>query len=132
MKYEIKPLTEEEETFIAEKINVYGDSMAPSEPHTEEEQLVFKVEDDDKNVIGGCIVNIHAWGRAVLAQLWVDGQYRHHGLGSMLIRTAENATREKKLLLFVPRNHRFSGKTPLRKTRIPCVYHQQGHPYGAC
>ena len=95
LKYEIKPLTEEEETFIEEKINVYGDSMAPSEPHTEEEQLVFKVEDEDKNVIGGCVVNIHAWGRAVLAQLWVDGQYRHQGLGSMLIRTAENAAREK-------------------------------------
>ena len=95
MKYEIKPLTEKEETFIEEKINVYADSMAPSEPHTEKEQLVFKVEDEDKNVIGGCIVNIHAWGRAVLAQLWVDGQYRHHGLGSMLIRTAENAAREK-------------------------------------
>ena len=28
MKYEIKPLTEEEETFIEEKINVYGDSIA--------------------------------------------------------------------------------------------------------
>ena len=95
MKYEIKPLAEEEETFIEEKINVYGDSMAPSEPHTEEEQLVFKVEDEDKNVIGGCIVNIHAWGRAVLAELWVDGPYRHHGLGSMLIRAAENAAREK-------------------------------------
>ena len=40
MKYEIKQLTEEEETFIEEKINVYGDSMAPSESHTEEEQLV--------------------------------------------------------------------------------------------
>jgi len=54
-KYEIRPLTEEEETFIEEKINVYADSMAPSEPHTEEEQLVFKVEDEDKNVIGGYI-----------------------------------------------------------------------------
>ena len=95
MKYEIKPLTEEEETFIEEKINVYGDSMAPSEPHTEEEQLVFKVENEDKNVIGGCIVNIHAWGRAVLARLWVDERYRHHGLGSMLIRATEDAAREK-------------------------------------
>ena len=37
IKYEIRPLTEEEETFIEEKISVYGDSMAPSEPHTEEE-----------------------------------------------------------------------------------------------
>ena len=95
MKYEIKPLTEEEETFIEEKINVYGDSMAPSEPHTEEEQLVFKVEDEDKNVIGGCVVNIHEMGRAVLAQLWVDERYRHHGLGSMLIRATEDAAREK-------------------------------------
>ena len=50
MKYEVKPLTEEEETFIEEKINVYGDSMAPSEPHTEEEQLIFKVEDEDKSL----------------------------------------------------------------------------------
>ena len=95
MKYEIKPLTEEEETFIEEKINVYADSMAPSEPHTEEEQLVFKVENEDKNVIGGCVVNIHAWGRAVLARLWVDERYRHHGLGSMLIRATEDAAREK-------------------------------------
>ena len=95
MKYEIKPLTEEEETFIEQKINVYADSMAPSEPHTEEEQLVFKVEDEDKNVIGGCVVNIHEMGRAVLAQLWVDERYRHHGLGSMLIRATEDAAREK-------------------------------------
>ena len=43
MKYEIKPLTEEEETFIEEKINVYADSIAPAEPHREEEQLVFKI-----------------------------------------------------------------------------------------
>ena len=62
MKYEIKPLTEEEETFIGEKIHVYADSMAPSEPHTEEEQLVFKVEDEDKNVIGNRVVRIHCLG----------------------------------------------------------------------
>ena len=95
MKYEIRPLTGEEETFIEEKINVYADSMAPSEPHTEEERLVFKVEDEGNNVIGGCVVNIHAWGRAVLARLWVDERYRHHGLGSMLIRATEDAAREK-------------------------------------
>ena len=95
MNYEIKPLTEEEESLIEKKINEYADSMAPSEPHTEEEQLVFRITDEDRNVIGGCVVNIHAWGRAVLAQLWVDKQYRLHGLGSMLIRAAEKAAREK-------------------------------------
>ena len=91
----MKPLTEEEESLIEKKINEYADSMAPSEPHTEEEQLVFRISDKERKVIGGCVVNIHAWGRAVLAQLWVDGQYRHQGLGSMLIRAAENAAREK-------------------------------------
>ncbi|MBR6165197.1 MAG: GNAT family N-acetyltransferase [Clostridia bacterium] len=95
MKYEMKPLTEEEEVLIEKKISEYADSMAPSEPHTKEEKLVFKITDEENNVVGGCVVNIHAWGRAVLAQLWVDEQYRLRGLGSMLIRAAENAAREK-------------------------------------
>ena len=95
MNYETKPLTEEEEGLIEKTINEYADSMAPSEPRTVEEKLVFKVADEKGKLIGGCVVNIHAWGRAVLAQLWVDGQYRRHGLGSMLIRAAEKAAREK-------------------------------------
>ena len=95
MHLETRPLTGEEEDLIEKKIGEYADSMAPSEPHTAEEQLVFRIPDGEGNVIGGCIVNIHAWGRAVLAKLWVDGRYRRHGLGSMLIRAAENAAREK-------------------------------------
>ena len=95
MKYEINPLSDDEEKLIEEKINEYADSMALPEPHTMEEQLVFKAEDEEGKIIGGCVVSILAWGRAVLAQLWVDKRYRHHGLGSMLIRAAENAAREK-------------------------------------
>ena len=59
-----KPLTEEEEALTEKKISEYCDSMAPPEPRTEEEQLVFKISDEKKNVIGGCVVNIHAWGNA--------------------------------------------------------------------
>lgn len=95
MDFASKPLTEEEEALIGKKITEYADSMAPSKPRTGEEQLVFKAEDEKGNIIGGCVVNIHEWGRAVLAQLWVDSRYRRHGLGSKLIRTAENAAREK-------------------------------------
>ena len=95
MAYEIKPLTDEEENLVEKKINEYADSMAPSEPRTEAEKLVFKVENEEGAVIAGCVLNIHAWGRAVLAQLWVDGRYRRHGLGSLLIRTAESAARAK-------------------------------------
>ena len=69
--YEIKPLTEEEETIIEEKIMEYANAIAPSFPYTEEEQMVFKTEDEGRKAIGGCVVNVHEWGRAVLAQLWV-------------------------------------------------------------
>ena len=95
MNFETKTLTEDEEALVEEKINEYGDSQVPQIPHTEEEQLVYKVQDEEGKVIGGCIVNIHLWGRAVLANLWVDEKYRRHGLGSMLIRAAENAAKEK-------------------------------------
>ena len=73
----------------------YADTMALPEPRTEEESLVFRASDGEGNIIGGCKVNIHEWGRAVLAQLWVDERYRRHGLGSMLIRAAEKAAQEK-------------------------------------
>ncbi len=53
MNFEIKPLTGKEEELIEEKISEYADSMAPSRPHTEEEQLVFKIADGEGNVIGG-------------------------------------------------------------------------------
>ena len=95
MDFEIRPLTEEEESLVEEKINQYADSMAPAEPHTQEERLCFKAENQEGNIVGGCIVVIHAWGRAVLGTLWVDEGCRHHGLGSMLIHAAENAAREK-------------------------------------
>ncbi|MBR0082158.1 MAG: GNAT family N-acetyltransferase [Clostridia bacterium] len=95
MQYTIQPLTEEEERLVEQKILAYADSKAPAEPHTEEEQLVFKVADEAGNLLGGCVVNVHEWGRAVLAQLWVDERYRHQGIGSMLIRAAEAAAREK-------------------------------------
>ena len=95
IEYEFKPLTDEEKELIEKKLSEYADSMAPSVPRTEEERFVYKAEDEDGKVIGGCIVNIHKWGRAVLAQLWVNEQYRHNGIGSMLIRAAEQISKEK-------------------------------------
>lgn len=91
----ILPLTEEEESLVMDRIIEYADSMAGSKEHTKEESLVFKIENEEGNIIAGCILNIHEWGRAVLGTLWADENYRHHGLGSMLIRAAENAAREK-------------------------------------
>ena len=93
-QYKLLPCEGGEDDRIEEKVGAYADSFAPPEPRTECERLVFKAEDGRK-IIGGCIVNVHRWGRAVLGCLWVDENYRGHGLGSMLIRKAEDAAREK-------------------------------------
>ena len=96
MYYEIKLMTEEEEDLLEEKLGEYLDTMASSEPCTPAgEKLVFKAEDAEGNVAGGCAVNIYAWRRAVLGMLWVDERHRKTGLGSMLIRQAEEAARGK-------------------------------------
>ena len=104
MQYEIKPLPEEEEDLIEKKIHAYADSMAPQEPHTEEETLVFKAEDAEGTLVGGCVVNIHEWGRAVLAQLWVGERYRHHGRRAIRIRgrlfSVNLKTQKQKPLVF--------------------------------
>ena len=95
IQYEILPCETSDEDLINEKINEYANLKALAEPHTEEEWLVFKITDDEGHIIAGCKVNVYAWGRAVLAELWVDERYRRQGLGSMLICTAEHAVREK-------------------------------------
>ena len=96
MQYEIRPLTEEDEAFIEKKIGEYAYMMAPPEPGTpEEERIIFRAEDKDGSFAGGCVVNVHEWGRAVLALLWVEDRHRKTGLGSVLLKAAERAARER-------------------------------------
>ena len=96
MKYDIRPMTDAEAEELPGKLGEYLASVVPAEPGTpEEERLVFVVRNDEGSIIAGCVVNIHEWGRAVLAELWADRRYRRQGLGSMLIREAERAAREK-------------------------------------
>lgn len=96
MQYEIKPLRKEDEAYIGKKIGEYAYMMAPPEPGTpEEEQIIFRAEDENGTFAGGCVVNVHEWGRAVLAMLWVEEPHRRTGLGSMLLKTAERAVRER-------------------------------------
>ncbi len=96
VRYEIKPLTEEEAEYIGEKLVEYVRSVVPPRPGTEEERLVLKIEDNG-TVIAGCIIKFHQWNwdRMLLSTLWVDERYRRQGLASMLIREAERFGREK-------------------------------------
>ena len=93
MEYRIEDLTKEEAAYIGEKIN----EIVPREVDADEEEFVLKVENDTGEIVGGCVAEAYEyhWSRMFLADLWVDERYRHHGIGSMLLREVERIAREK-------------------------------------
>ena len=93
MNYRIEDLTKEEAIYIGEKIN----EIVPHEVDADEEEFVLKVENENGEIVGGCIAEAYEyrWSRMFLNTLWVDERYRHHGIGSMIIREAERIAREK-------------------------------------
>jgi GNAT superfamily N-acetyltransferase len=93
MEYKIEELTKEEAGYIGEKIN----GIVPREVDADEEEFVIKVEDENGVTIGGCVATAYEyhWSRVLLDELWVDERYRHHGIGSMIIREVERIAREK-------------------------------------
>ena len=93
MEYRIEDLTKEEASYIGEKIN----EIVPREVDADEEEFVLKIENENGDIIGGCIAEAYEyhWSRMYLADLWVDEHCRHQGLGSMIIREVERIAREK-------------------------------------
>ena len=93
MNHKIEDLTKEEAAYIGEKIN----EIVPREVDADEEVFVLKVEDEKGDIIGGCIAEAYEyhWSRMFLNILWVDERFRHHGIGSMIIREVERIAREK-------------------------------------
>ena len=93
MDYKIENLTKEEAAYIGEKIN----EIVPREVDADKETFVLKVENENGEIIGGCIAEAYEyhWSRVLLEELWVDERYRHQGIGSMIIREVEHIAREK-------------------------------------
>ncbi len=93
MEYTIEELTKEEAAYIGEKIN----EIVPRETDADKEEFVLKIENEDGEIIGGCIAEAYEyrWSRMFLNTLWVEERWRHHGIGSVLLREVERIAREK-------------------------------------
>ena len=93
MEYRIEDLTKEDAAYIRAGIN----EIVPREVDEDEEEFVLKIENENGEIIGGCIAEAYEyhWSRIFLEDLWVDERYRSHGLGSMIIREVERIAREK-------------------------------------
>ena len=89
----ITDLTKEDAEYIGEKI----DEIVPHEVDKDEEDFVLKIENENGEIIGGCVATAYEyhWSRMFLNELWVDERYRHHGIGSMILREVERIAREK-------------------------------------
>ena len=89
----ITDLTKEDAEYIGEKI----DEIVPHEVDKDEEDFVLKIENENGEIIGGCFATAYEyhWSRMFLNELWVDERYRHHGIGSMILREVERIAREK-------------------------------------
>lgn len=98
MDYKIEDLTNEEAAYIGEKIN----EIVPHEVDSEEEKFVIKIENENGDIIGGCIAEAYEyhWSRMFLRALWVDERYRHQGIGSAIIREVERIARQKGCAVF--------------------------------
>ena len=93
MEYIIEDLNKEEAVYIGEQIM----EIVPHEVNMDEEEFALKVENENGEIVGGCIAQAYEyrWSRMFLDTLWVDERYRHHGIGSLIIRELERIAREK-------------------------------------
>ena len=89
----ITDLTKEDAEYIGEMI----DEIVPHEVDKDEEDFILKIENENSEIIGGCVATAYEyhWSRMFLNELWVDERYRHHGIGSMILREVERIAREK-------------------------------------
>ena len=93
MEYVIEDLTKEDAEYIGGKII----EIVPRETDEDKEEFVLKIENENGEIIGGCIASAYEyhWSRMFLDTLWVDERCRHQGLGSMIIREVERIAKEK-------------------------------------
>ena len=70
MKYSFEELTKEDAEYIGGKIN----EIVPREVDADEEEFILKIENENGEIIGGCIAQAYEyqWSRMFLDTLWVD------------------------------------------------------------
>ena len=93
MEYRNEDLTKDDAAYMGGKIN----EIVPREVDVDEEEFVLKIENENGGIIGGCIAYAYEyrWSRMFLNTLWVNECYRHHGIGSVIIREVERIAKEK-------------------------------------
>lgn len=91
--YEISISTDQECEYISDEIMRFNERQVP---FTQKETPIFKkyVIKDNNTIIAGINSVIYHWGILFIDEIFVSEAYRHHKLGSFLIKKVEDEDRE--------------------------------------
>ena len=94
MQFEMMPCTEDEAEFIEGHVDKVFNAIASLESGVEEDEIHYKITDDEGNIIAGCTLETDEQKTASIYRLWVEEAYRRQGIASALIQEAERKARE--------------------------------------
>lgn len=93
MEYTVLPCSESDGEYIDEKLIEYNLSRVPAKQDDLFRPVSLKIEDVQGNIVAGCLAVIYCWNILAVEIVWVDEAHRGKGLGSRLLREAEDRAR---------------------------------------
>ena len=99
MKYDIMNCVENDAEYICDKLVEYNLGQVPKTQKIDFININKKIVDKNNNIIAGCIAKMYCWNVIYIDILWVDENYRRHGLGTKLLNEIERIALEEKCSL---------------------------------
>ncbi len=97
--YDIVNCTNNDADYICDRLVEYNLRQVEKTQKVDFVNINKKVVDENNIIIAGCIAKMYCWNIVYVDILWVDEQYRKHGLGTQLLNEIEKIAIEEKCRL---------------------------------
>ena len=97
--YDIINCTNNDADYICDRLVAYNLRQVEKTQKVDFVNINKKVVDENNIIIAGCIAKMYCWNIVYVDILWVDEQYRKHGLGTQLLNEIEKIAIEEKCRL---------------------------------
>lgn len=94
--YDIINCTNNDADYICDRLVEYNLRQVEKTQKVDFVSINKKVVDENNIIIAGCIAKMYCWNIVYVDILWVDEQYRKHGLGTKLLNEIEKIAIEEK------------------------------------
>lgn len=97
--YDIVNCTNNDADYICDRLVEYNLRQVEKTQKVDFVNINKKIVDENSTIIAGCIAKMYCWNIVYVDILWVDEQYRKHGLGTKLLNEIEKIAIEEKCKL---------------------------------